>query len=231
MPYNYKTEIQRYRRYYQNLEPMLQKPKGKVYTTIVFSFLAVSLFGWYAIRPTVQTILYLRREIQDKTEINKKMEDKITSLIEAQANYEQVSQQIQSVYQALPETPKPAELIIQLRNLASASGVMISSLQLPTVPLLGQEATPGAAKAISKTDPAKPSGKQGEVSLTMAIRGSYEAIRSYLDGIINMRRVVWIEDMSILPARDESLRASDSATPQGSFLQLVLKLKGYYLVP
>lgn len=231
MPYNYKTELQRYRRYYQNLEPILNKPQGRVYTTIVFSFLAVSLFGWYAIRPTIQTILILRREIQDKTEINKKMEDKITSLIEAQANFSEVENQIPGVFESLPESPSPAELVVQLRNLASMSGVILSSLQLPTVPLLGQEATPGAASAVSRADPAKPSGKQGELLVTLAVRGSYEGIRAYVDGIANMRRLVWIDEFSIIPARDESINASDSAALPGSFLQLVLKLKGYYLVP
>ena len=88
MPFNYKTEIQRYRKYYHSLEPVLAKPRSKAYTTIVFSFLAVSLFGWYAIMPTIQTILFLQREIKDKTQLSTQMEDKIAALIEAQSYYQ-----------------------------------------------------------------------------------------------------------------------------------------------
>ena len=44
MPYNYKTEVQRYRKYYQSLEPILSKPIPGIHT-IVFSFLAISSLG------------------------------------------------------------------------------------------------------------------------------------------------------------------------------------------
>ena len=76
-PFDYKKEYDRYKRYYLSMEPVLTKPVNQAYTAIIFSFLAVSLFGWYAIRPTVQTIVTLKREIADKTVLNKQMEDKI----------------------------------------------------------------------------------------------------------------------------------------------------------
>ncbi len=231
MPVNYKSEMERYRRYYKNLGPMLEKPQGRAYTTIIFSFLAVSLFGWYAIRPTIQTILFLRREIQDKTELNKQMETKISALIEAQAAYQEVESLLPAVYESLPETPQPVELAMELRNLASISGVILASMQLPTVPLLGQEATPGAATAVSKTDPARPSGKQGEISVGLSLVGPYAAIRSFIDSLMAMRRIVWIDAVSIIPSAGESQTASPSASRQEPMLQLVLKVKGYYLIP
>jgi len=92
--FNYKQEYQRYKKYYLNLVPLLQQPVSRAYTTIIFSFLAISLFGWYAIRPTMQTIFELKREIADKTDLNQKMEEKISALIEAQAVYQDIETKI-----------------------------------------------------------------------------------------------------------------------------------------
>src|SRR3989338_2007521 len=118
MPFNYKTEIHRYKRYYQSIEQVANKPQARAYTTAIFSFLAVSLFGWYAIRPTLQTILYLRREIIDKTDISKKMEEKISNLIGAQATYQSVENQLPLLHAALPTNPQAVSLVQQIKKLA-----------------------------------------------------------------------------------------------------------------
>jgi Tfp pilus assembly protein PilO len=226
MPYNYKTERDRYRRYYQSLEPILNKPKSKAYTTIVFSFLVVSLFGWYAIRPTVQTILYLKREIKDKTEINKKMEDKIAALIEAQTYYQEVEPFIPAIDQALPSIPDAIPLMIQLRNLASSSGVLVTSIQFPPVPIAEKEQIP-TAKIISNA-PQKITNKQQAFNFSISISGPYSNIRSFVEGIISLRRIISIDAIAIIPSKNESI-ASTSAIPSGRLLQLALKLKSYYL--
>ncbi len=220
MPYNYKTELERYRRYYQSLEPILSKPKNQTYTTIIFSFLTVSLFGWYAIRPTITTILYLRREIKDKTELSKKMEDKIAALILAQAGYQQLESFIPNIDDAMPPNPEAIGLILQLRNLANESEALISGVQLPTVPLLANDATRSADKT---------SGQQ-TFDFTLAIQGEYPAIQRFLEGLRAMRRIVSIEGMSVQPMRASRASGSDSAQASTRQLQLTMKLKSYYLI-
>jgi Tfp pilus assembly protein PilO len=223
MPYNYKTELQRYRRYYQSLEPVFRKSTSRAYTAIIFSFLAVSLFGWYAVRPTVQTILYLRREITDKTDVNRQMEEKIAALIEAQSLYQEIEPLLPAVEQALPSQPDAIPVVLQLRNLASRSGVFISTIQLPPVPLLGQD----PAKASKKT--IVPAAKQVPYDFTIAVQGTYPMIRSYLDGVVNMRRVVVIDGVTITPYRLESVSSQSAAVLSGKLLQLSLKLRTFYL--
>lgn len=227
MAFNYKTEFQRYRKYYHSLEPLLGKPKSRAYTTIIFSFLTISLFGWYAIRPTIQTILFLQREIRDKTEINKKMEDKIAALIEAQAYYQEVEPLLPLVDQALPAIPDAVPLIMQLRNLASLSGTLITAVQLPTVPLTSQEQGPGAGKPVVK--PAGTASKQQLYDLSIVVRGAYSNIHTFLIGITTLRRIVSIDGFTVIPSHTD-LVGSASAIPTGRLLQLALKLKAYYLV-
>lgn len=225
MPYNYKTELERYRRYYQSLEPILGKPRAQSYTAVVFSFLVVSLFGLYAIRPTIQTILTLKREIQDKTDISQKMEDKIGALIQAQAAYTQVESSLPVINEALPDSPEAIPLVIQLRNLARNNGLTLSSVQLPAMPLLGKEAAPSGAKP---TAPASVPGQQS-LKFTIAVVGPYAAIQAFLAGIQEMRRIVVVESMSVAPDTTADPSASASAVSVGNRLQLFLTLSSYYL--
>lgn len=224
MPYNYKTELERYRKYYQSLEPLMKKSNTQNYTAVIFSFLVISLFGLYAIRPTIQTILTLKREIQDKTDISKKMEDKITALIEAQAAYSQIEQSLPLIDEALPDTPDAIPLVIQIRNLGRISGVTLTTVQMPTVPLY-REATPSAK---SKTVPV--SGKQQNLKFSITLVGPYTAVQAFLTGLQDLRRIVTIDDMTVTPDKTSQLSASDSATAEGQQLMLTLNLVTYYLV-
>jgi hypothetical protein len=203
----------RFKRYYQQLTPALKKPKMQASTAAVFSFLAVSLFLWYAVRPTAQTIIYLRKEIADKTDLNKRMEDKITALIEAQANYENAQSKLPLITQALPGDPDGVIIAKQLRNLASAAQASISAMQIPGLPLIAQEATPGASRAA-------PAGTVSNFPITMVVKGPYAAIRAFLTGLLNMRRIVTIETLSLK-------QETKTLTP-GEELQLSVRLKSYY---
>lgn len=227
MPYNYKTELQRYRRYYQSLEPLFRISKNQNYTAIIFSFLAISLFGWYAIRPTIQTILTLKKEITDKTDISKKMEDKISALIEAQAAYSEVEPFLPVIEQALPSQPDALPLVLQFRNLANLTGVSIFSIQVPSVPLLGQVASASALRAKI----AGQNTKQQVFDISLSVTGDYASLSTFLTGLIEIRRIVSIESTSIVPYRTSDVVASDSATRNTQQLQLALKLKAYYLTP
>lgn len=222
MPYNYRTELAKYRKYYQSLEPLASKPSSRTYTTIVFSFLAVSLFGWYAIRPTLQTILFLRREITDKTELNKKMEDKISALIEAQAYYQEIEPLLPFVDQALPVRPDAVPVVVQLRNLASISGVLITTLQIPTVPLLGTntEETKSSSRGVAPI-------KESPFSVSVTVQGIYPAVHSFLDGIVTMRRILAIDGISLAPSAQEA--SSQSAVLSSRLLQLTVKMKTFYI--
>lgn len=203
----------KFKRFYkQQLDENAKKPKVRASSAAVFSFLAVSLFAWYAVRPTAQTIIHLRREITDKTDLNKKMEDKITALIEAQASYEGVQDKLPLVEEALPHNPDGVILAKQLRNLALISNASISAIQIPSLPLIAQEATVAA-----KTSSTKPNE---EFPMTVVIAGQYPSIRAFLTGLLTLRRVTSINTISIkqIAHRNES---------DGS-IQLSIGLKSYY---
>lgn len=146
------------------------------------------------------------------------MEDKIASLIEAQAFYQEVEPALPAVDQALPPIPDAVGLLIQLRNLASISGTLLSGVQLPTVPISGQEINTSAKGA-----------KQQMFDLSVAVRGTYPSIRVFLEGVTKMRRIVSIDGITVTPIKPENIGTA-SASLDAKLLQIALKFKAYYVI-
>jgi Tfp pilus assembly protein PilO len=206
-----------YQKYYRTLEPVLAKPKTKKYSTVIFFFLVVSLFGWYAIRPTIQTILYLRKEVADKIVVNQKMDDKINALITAQSLYESVSPRLTLLTDAIPENPHAVEIMKQLQQLSPPTQASLSGAQISTVPIVQTRKENESAKKTSVT--------YSDFPISVTLSGPYTSLSHYLSQLIAMRRIVKIQSISYAPARES---ASASATP---FVQLVLQLNTYYELP
>ncbi len=212
MPYNYKTELHRYKRYYQSIGEFVAKPQAHAFTTTIFSFLAVSLFGWYAIRPTLQTILYLRREIDDNKKVNQQMEEKIGKLIEAQTSYQSAQDLIPYVAEALPGSADALTAIEQIRNIVISRGASISAITSSSTPLLSKE---------------KPSldRKTKPVQLSVVLTGSYETLEGAITDIVSMRRLMSIESLNFALDTEPEKQVAYGSIP----LKLILKLSTYYI--
>jgi len=191
-----------YKKYAQTITPFLQSPHTKNYSTVIFFFLVLSIFGWYAIRPTIQTILYLQREIKDKTEIDNKMDTKIYALIEANAAYENNQLLLPVLSDAIPKNPEALDLVSQLSNLAGEKNITLSMLKMSDIPL-----ATSSGSVLSKT-------QKGFIPLpiTFTIEGTFLSVISYLKDLITMRRVVTIQSMDFIPLKQTALPASGSGT-------------------
>jgi Tfp pilus assembly protein PilO len=221
MAFDYKKEYERYKRYYQSIEPALAKPANRAYTAIIFSFLVVSLFGWYAIRPTMQTIFTLKREIVDKTDIDKKMEDKISALIEAQAAYQDMERDLPLIDQALPVQSDAVRAARDLSALAADSRVTITALSISAIPL-SSDTGPGTGTITALN-------KLASFPVSLSVTGAYPDIKNFIGGILNLRRIMQIDSMIFAPVRVSGPVASGSATPTGTEVKLDLKLELFYL--
>ncbi|MCL4360263.1 type 4a pilus biogenesis protein PilO [Patescibacteria group bacterium] len=228
--FDYKTEFKRYRRYYQSLGDSLNKPVANAYTSAIFSFLVVSLFGWYAIRPTIQTILFLRRQIADDKKVSQQMEDKITHLIELQASLQNVRSDLPVLDEALPENPDPIAVVAEIRNLAAVTDASLSAVTIADTALIGADAPLLEAAQppdTQKTVPLVPGQNVGVMPITVSVSGSYDMLKAFLNGLLAMRRIVTIDSADIL--RETAAAGDISANDKP--LRLVLKLNTYYRSP
>ncbi|MEK7544149.1 MAG: type 4a pilus biogenesis protein PilO [Patescibacteria group bacterium] len=220
MPFNYKTELHRYKRYYQSIGEVAIKPQTRAYTTAIFSFLAISLFGWYAIRPTLQTILFLQKEIDDNKLVNIQMEEKIGKLIEAHATYQSVQSDLPYLAQALPPAPEVLTAIGQIRNIAIIRGASISAITSSGTPLLSKE-----ENAPNKTTTIKSSRKVKSVPLSVIVVGTFNSLQGIIEDILSLRRIVTIETLNFTPNRESEQQLLFGSIP----LKLVMKVNAHYI--
>jgi Tfp pilus assembly protein PilO len=206
----------RFRKYYQPLEPLINKPKNRIYTAIIFSFLAISLFGWYAIKPTIQTIITLRREIADKTEVNDKLEQKITTLIAAQAAYQEIQSQISIIDEAIPPNPEALDAVFQIRNLVNNTSATTSALTSSGVPFTIPKSTTPTTNNANNFVP---------FSLSTTVAGTYGSLENILSNLNNFRRMVVVDNFSMTPTSTEVKTASGSA----GNLNMTLQLRSFYM--
>lgn len=222
----------RYRRYATSVGNVIAKPKNKAYTTVVFSILAIALLAWYAIRPTINTILHLRREISDKKVVTQQMEEKIINLIQAQSTYRTIEPKLSLLDTALPVDPQILSLATQLRNLTTLHGVTLTSLSAGSTPLISETVIPkkiidanvpiDETQKISKKD----SKDQHiiEIPLNASMTGPYSGIVGVLTGIEAMRRLLYVSTITLTPSTNDA----DPTNAGSAMMQFTVQLTSYY---
>ena len=206
-----------YKKYSQTITPFLQSPKTKNYSTVIFFFLVLSVFGWYAIRPTIQTILYLQREIKDKTEVDKKMDEKIYALIEANAAYENSQTLLPVLLEAVPKDPEALDAVSQITDMAKEQNLKISSLRMAGIPL---------ATGSGTVLPTKSQVSFTEIPITCTMEGSFISVLLFLKEIITTRRMITIQSLNFVPVKSIIVTASESGKP--TTVKVSMNLTTYY---
>lgn len=207
-----------YKRYYQSLSKLSDTPRSKTYSTAIFFFLVVSLFSWYAIRPTVQTILFLRREIADNEKVNKTMDEKINALIQAQSAYEIIVPKLPVLAAAIPAEPSVITLASQIQNITSDQTASLSAVQISAVPV--GDTSPEPAKNTKQADK-----KPVNISFSITAVGTYQQMSAVLQQLNNLRRIVTIN--SIVFNQPKEVKGETTK----SLLQLTIKALSYYASP
>lgn len=189
-----------FRKYYQPIGEIIEKPKHRIYTTTILSFLTVSLFAWYAIRPTLQTILSLRKEIKDNKQINEQMEIKITNLVEAQAIYQNLSPRIALLKEAIPSSPNIMPFVFELRTIANQHDIKIVSLNVEEI-RLGKDQIKYRSESPSSNK--KQQFQEFEITpIFLTIEGTYENIKELIKNIYSMKRIASIVEMTATPRKE-----------------------------
>jgi Tfp pilus assembly protein PilO len=88
----------------QALLDFYKNPVAMVSLELIFSILAVVFFAVFAVKPTLQTMSLLVKEIEDKRALDEQLAQKIASLNTAQAQYQQFSSQFYLLDEAMPKT-------------------------------------------------------------------------------------------------------------------------------
>ena len=146
------------------------------------------------------------------------METKISNLVEAQAVYQDASQKLPLLPQALPKDPNIIAVLLAFRTMSDEANASISGIAVQAVPISGKEATVSAKPAKVTATP-----DVFGTPITMSIDGTYDGLKKILDNTMNMRRIVTIQSYTI--TNESEITSVSNPNPT---LRLVIKVIANY---
>ncbi|OGE64757.1 hypothetical protein A3I48_04230 [Candidatus Daviesbacteria bacterium RIFCSPLOWO2_02_FULL_36_7] len=194
-----------YSRYFTYIKPFTKIPIVKNYGSTIFALLTISVLIFFAIKPTVETILVLQKRLTDSNEVLQKVTQKANNLSLARKNYDNLDQNIKDKISAgIPDTVSLKSIIQTLEQAAKAHEASVSALQIQ--PLV-----------INTKNDSNQIGSLSEISFTFNTEGNYQNLISLLQDLKNSSRLISIDSLSLSKAGDSKA------------LILSLSGKAYYL--
>lgn len=184
-------------RYYTYIRPITKSKFVKTYSSLIFTLITVSIFSYYAIRPTVTTILSLQKSIAEQNQVLNTLKQKVNNLVAGKGNYDNIPHSVKAkLADLVPDNPALPGLINSLTYAAQISEATISGLQFQPVVLENQSTT------LSKT----PSLNQVDFSLN--VQGSFTNLMKLLAAVKRTDRLVTITSINFAKPLDGNLLMS-----------------------
>ena len=199
-----KSQSNLYSRYFTYIKPVTQLPIIKNYGSTIFTLLTMSLLIFFAIRPTIETILVLQKKLADQDEVLQKVTQKAKNLSLGKKNYDNLDQNIKEKISAgVTDTVSLKSLVQTLEQTAKVHEASVSALQIQ--PLVVN------IKIESQT------GVLSEIFFTFNIEGAYKNLIAILQDLKSSSRLISIDSLSL------------SKSNEGGTLIMSLSGKAYYL--
>jgi Tfp pilus assembly protein PilO len=192
MAVGWRANYLRYKSYFLDVIGHYQKRDDiKMFLELMLSLAAVSIFGIFAIRPTLIAIAELLKEIEGKKQVLAVMNEKIENLNQAQAIYGEEKANIDLLKVAIPKKGEPDVLVRQFEGVASQNPVSILSLGLGEVNILGESEAVDPTRA----NPL-PEGAEG-LSFTISSSSDYPLLASFVQALERLRRPYKLDNLYI----------------------------------
>ncbi len=169
------------------------RQKVTAYLYIIFSFIALSFFGLFAIGPTITTIADLNKQYDEKKAALKQLEDKNAALKSLSAQYVDIQQDLTIIDNAIPESPKIGELTRQIEQLTIQNGLVMQKLDTGLMELY-------PAKNINSPIFA--------YTFSVGVTGTEQDINRFIADVINMERIIGIDKLTTGKKLDNVYSAS-----------------------
>lgn len=193
-----------YSRYFTYIKPVTKIPIIRNYGSTIFTLLVMSVLIFFAIKPTVETILVLQKKLADQEEILQKITKKANDLSSGKKNYDDLDYNIkEKISEAIPDAVGFKSVIQTLESTAKLHEASVSALQIQ--PLVIE----------SKIDDRV--GTLSEIAFTFNTEGNYNNLVALLKDFKNVNRLISIDSLSI------------SKTSDGTGLIMSVSGKAYYL--
>jgi len=185
-----KSENRQYSRYFTYIKPLGKLPIIKYYGSTIFTLLTISLLTVFAIKPTIETILVLQKQLSNQNEVLSKITEKSNNLSLGKKNYDNLDAAIKAqIYSNIPDKLSLKTLTDSLEKTASLHEASVSALQIQPLTINTQE---GQQK-----------GTLSEVSFIFNIEGNYQNLTSILQDLARSSRLISVESLSLSKTNDD----------------------------
>lgn len=179
-----RPESKIYSRYFTYIKPLVRIPIIRTYGTTIFTILIMTIFIFFAIKPTVETILVLQKKLEDSNQLLAKLDKKAESLSLGKRNYDNLDPGIKNKIQnAIPDSIELKSIIQTLEASAKNHDASVSALQIQPQVL--------ETKSDTKL------GMLQEIGFTFNVEGDYSKLNSILQDLVLSSRLLSIDSMSI----------------------------------
>lgn len=179
--------------------------KAKDYTYAIIFFLIFSFFIFFVIRPNLVNVFSLQEELGKLQIMDAGYENVIKKIINIQTFLETNRSDLYLLDQAVSSTPQINKLIQDIEAAASASGIIVSQINISKIDL--KDKTVRTKKNI--------------LTVNIATHTGFEKAKLFVENLIMERRLKTLKNITL--DRDEK-----SASPS-SALDIKIDLEGYYL--
>lgn len=192
-----KPKSQIYAKYLSLVKPVSKIPIIKTYGSTVFTLITITFFIFYAIKPTIETILVLQQKLANSTEVLEKVNLKARNLSQGKTNLENMNQNIKiRINNLVPNTVNIKSIIQIFEQSAKSHEASISALQIQPVVI-----EPSTEEKV---------GTVSHVDFTFNTQGKYESLVSVLQDLRSSDRLISIDNISLSKTEDSGIVMSVS---------------------
>jgi Tfp pilus assembly protein PilO len=176
-------------KYSVDLRRYYRLPAVQVSLTLALSLFVMAIFIVLALRPTIVTILTLRKTITESRKVLQQLDTKVANLQTASVQLENIKNFLPILNTAIPNKGAMySPITTSLENLAISSGTTLESESLGPTLLFSKILTPFNANKNQKVI---------ELPFTLRVTGSYPNISTFLTKFLSMERIIKVESIGI----------------------------------
>lgn len=173
-----------YFRYFTYIKPVVKLKVIRTYGSTIFTIFVMAIFVFFAIKPTIETILVLQKKLQDSNQVLRQVEEKVGNLSQGKENYENLDPIVKTrINAAIPDTAELKTLIQALEETAIRYDSSISALQIQSHTL--------DVKVENQV------GTISEISFIFNVEGEYQNLISLLQDLKSSSRLISQDSLTL----------------------------------
>lgn len=187
-------------RYYTYIRPITRNKFVKTYSSLIFSLITIFIFSYYAIRPTVTTILSLQKSIEEQNQVLETLKEKVNNLVMGKQNYDNIELSVRTkLDNMVPDNPALPHLVDSLTYVADQAEASLSGVQFQPVTLENK------SSQITKAAEVK------EIEFSMNLQGDFANLMEALTILKRLDRLVTVSTINFIQPIDSALIMSVTA--------------------